>query len=58
LSAKHAATPTVAIITPAIAGPTIRVALLSPALSAIAFGNSERPTSCTINAWRLGLLNA
>ena len=49
-SAKHAPTPTVAIRTPAIAGPTMRVALFKLALSAIALGNSERPTSWIIIA--------
>ena len=40
LRAKQAPTPTEAISTPAIAGPTMRVALLRLELSAIAFGNS------------------
>jgi hypothetical protein len=39
------ATPTVAISTPATAGPITRVALFKLELSAIALGNSLRPTS-------------
>jgi hypothetical protein len=44
LSAKQAPTPTDAIRTPAIPGPTMREALKMLVLSAIAFGSSRRPT--------------
>ena len=56
LSAKHTPNPVVSIKTPASAGPMMRVALFKLELSAMALPSSERPTSCTISAWRLGLL--
>ena len=54
LSRKQAPTPTEAISTPAIPGPTMRDALKTLVLSAIAFGSSARPTSWYTSAWRPG----
>ena len=54
LIAKHAPTPTAAMIAPAIAGPTTREALKRLALSATAFGSSSRPTIWNVSECRLG----
>ncbi len=43
-AAKHDATPTAPITTPASAGPAIRARLTRLELSATAFGSSSRPT--------------
>ena len=50
--------PTVAIITPAIAGPTARAALTTTLLRVTALLMSSGPTISITNVWRLGLSSA
>ena len=51
---KQAAVPPAAMTMPATAGPSMRDALKSVALSATAFGSSSRPTSWKVSDWRPG----
>ena len=52
--AKHQASPTAAIITPATDGPTTRARLNMIELSATALCRSSRPTISTVKDWRVG----
>ena len=54
MSAKHGATPAVAITTPASAGPIVRAPLISAAPRLTAFTSRSGPTSSTRNACRAG----
>ena len=53
-SRKHQPSPTVAIMTPATAGPTARAALTSVELRLTAFRSSSGPTISSTNACRDG----
>jgi len=55
LMAKQRVTPTVAISTPATAGPVARARLKREALSETALGSSFRPTISKTNDWRAGV---
>ena len=55
LMAKQRVTPTVAISTPATAGPAARARLKREALSETALGSSFRPTISKTKAWRAGM---
>ncbi len=55
LIAKQRVTPTVAISTPATAGPAARARLKREALSETALGSSGRPTISKTKAWRAGV---
>src|SRR5918996_682958 len=50
--------PTVAMTTPASAGPSIRLALKTALLSPTAFARFEKPTISVTNDWRAGLSTA
>src|SRR6266436_8280839 len=52
---KQVATPTPAIIKPAIEGPTTRAPFTIELLSEIAFSKSSRLVISTVNAWRAGM---
>ena len=55
LTAKQMVTPTVAMRTPATAGPAARARLKSDAFSDTALGSSFRPTISKTKAWRAGM---
>ena len=55
---KQRPVPTVAITTPAIAGPITREPLKRPELSATAFGSSRGPTIWNVSDWRPGASKA
>ncbi len=55
LMAKQRVTPTVAISTPATAGPVARARLKSDALRETALGSSLRPTISKTKDWRAGV---
>ena len=57
LSTKAGATPTRAISSPPIAGPTMRAALKEAEFSATALARSALPTISTMNDWRAGESN-
>jgi len=52
---KQSAVPTTAIRTPPTAGPTMRAALKTAELRAIALATSSLPTISTTNDWRAGM---
>ena len=58
LIAKAAATPTSPIVSPAMAGPTMRAPLNIAELSATTLPMSSRPTISTANDWRTGMSTA
>ena len=55
MTRKVEAVPTVAMSTPATAGPTTRPVLNMALLSPTALGSSSGPTSSTTNDWRVGM---
>jgi hypothetical protein len=55
LSAKHVATPTSAITTPAVAGPTMRAVCTTTEFRATAFTTRSCPTISITKACRAGL---
>ncbi len=58
LSVKHQPSPTVAIITPATAGPTVRATFTSTELRLTALRRCSAPTSSIMNDCRAGFSNA
>ncbi len=50
--------PKMPMVTPAIAGPTMRARLKVAEFIAMAFAMSSRPTISTANAWRVGMSTA